>query len=63
MVINNIFTGYVKSLIEEATIRVQITTMPRCEQADEVHPPLCSTFQHPDKAETIAAHRTRYRRN
>ena len=63
MVINNILTRYVKSLIGEATIRVQATTMLHCEQADEVPPPLCSNFHHPDKAEAIAAQITRFRRN
>ena len=63
MVKNNIFTGYVKSLIEKATIRVQTTTMPHCEQAGEVPPPLCSNLHHPDKAEVIAAHTTKFRRD
>ena len=36
MVISNICTGYLKSSIEKATILVQTTTMPHCEQADEV---------------------------
>lgn len=55
--------GYVDSLLDEVTSRVRVGEIPHHEDVEDVPPPLCHQFIHPEKDVAVHSLLTRFRRN
>lgn len=55
--------GYVDSLLDEVTSRVRVGEMPHHEDVEDVPPPLCHQFIHPEKDVAVHSLLTRFTRN
>lgn len=49
-------SGYVDSLLDEVTSRVRVGEMPHHEDVEDVPPPLCHQFIHPEKDVAVHIH-------